>query len=178
MDTNQNKNQNKKTEDKEVKKTVKEEVVVEVSKTEEEKMNEEIITLKAQVEEMKLKYLRALADYQNYEKRMIQDRARIMKMAHQEVLIQLLPVFDNIDTAEVFVKDPGLKMVVVQLHSTLESMGITELKVLDKEFDPYTAEAIELVPGKKANFVVEVISKGYGYEGEVIRPAKVKVGKQ
>ena len=145
-----------------------------------EQKSAEVLLEKAQIEasEYKQKYLRALADYQNYEKRMIEDRKRIMNMAHAEVLMRLLPIFDTIEKADIFVKDPGLKMVVAQLQTVLGELGVKEIPVVGKEFDPYMAEAIESIPSDKDNIVLEVVSKGYEYQGQVIRPAKVKVGKK
>lgn len=142
------------------------------------KCKEDRELLQKQVEEYKSKYLRALADYQNYEKRMIDERQRIMRMAHMEVLIQLLPVFDNIDKAGIFYTDEGLKMVITQLKQILHNMGLKEIDIVGKEFDPYNAEAVELVPSDKENIVLEVLTKGYQYDGEMVRPAKVKVGKK
>jgi len=79
-------------------------------KIEFEKLQLEIVILKQQVDEFKNKYLRAIADYQNLEKRVGDERFELMKMANKNLLIKILPFLDNLEKAEVFVKDDGLKI--------------------------------------------------------------------
>lgn len=149
----------------------------------EEEINEEVKdneteNLKKEVEDYKHKYLRALADYQNLEKRARTDKIETIKSAQVQVVLELLPFLDNLDKAEVFIKDPGLKMIKSYFIDTLKSMGVEELQVLGKEFDPYTSEAIEVVSGEKDNIVVEVLRKGYKIFDQIIRVAQVKVSKK
>ena len=75
-----------------------------------DKFAQEINNLKQEAEENKKKYLRALADYQNLEKRVSEERFELMKMANKNLLIKILPFLDNLEKAEVFVKDQGLKI--------------------------------------------------------------------
>jgi molecular chaperone GrpE len=133
--------------------------------------------LKRQMEEFKNKYLRALADYQNLEKRVDQERFESMKMANRNLLIKILPFLDNLEKAEVFVKDQGLKISKDHFFQILREAGLEEIDLSNKDFDPVLAEAIDIVPGKEDNKVVEVLRKGYIYEGKVIRVAQVKVSK-
>jgi molecular chaperone GrpE len=131
-----------------------------------------------QVEEYKHKYLRALADYQNLEKRMQEDKERTVKNANAHLILKLLPFLDSLDKAEVFIKDEGLKIVKDQFHKTLKDEGLKELEVLGKEFDPYTAEVVDIVEGEKDSIVVEVLRKGFEYNGKILRVAQVKVSKK
>lgn len=129
-------------------------------------------------EDYKAKYLRALADYQNLERRVQGSSGVIAVSAESHLLFKLLPFLDNLEKAEVFVKDPGLKMVRDQFAQTLKQIGLEELEVVGKEYDPRFAEAIEVVAGDKNDMVVEVIQKGYQYKDKIVRIAKVKVSKK
>ena len=126
--------------------------------------------------DMKQNYLRALADYQNLERRTAEQIGQIRKIAEQRLLLQFLDVEDDIERAEVFVKDEGLALVKSKIYKILEDSGVKALDLLGKDFDPYTAECIELVEGQE-NKVVKELQKGYALGEEILRPAKVAVGK-
>lgn len=138
----------------------------------------QVTQLEAERDEYKNLYLRALADYQNFQKRARDDREVVAEQTAKHIFINLLPFLDNLEKAETFVKDEGLKMIKNDFFSKLEKEGLREIDVLNKEYDPYTAEAIDIVEGKKDNEVVEVLEKGYEFRGDVLRPAKVKVSKK
>jgi molecular chaperone GrpE len=140
--------------------------------------SEEIDKLKQQVDEFKNKYLRALADYQNLEKRVGEERFELMKMANKNLLVRILPFLDNLEKAEIFVKDEGLKISKDQFLQILKEAGLEEIDLLGKEFDPNLAEAVDIVPGKEDNKVIEVLRKGYKFEDKIIRVAQVKVSKK
>jgi len=147
-------------------------------KIEFEKLQLEIVTLKGQVEEFKNKYLRAIADYQNLEKRVGEERFESMKMANKNLLIKILPFLDNLEKAEVFVKDEGLKISKDHFVQILKEAGLEEIEMLGKDFDPISAEAVELVPGNAEGKIVEVLRKGYKFADKIIRVAQVKVSKK
>lgn len=132
----------------------------------------------AQVEEWKNKYLRALADYHNLEKRVEESRETVRRRANRDLMLRLLEILDTIYTAEVFVKDPGLKLVVDKFTALLSQEEVTEIDLLGKVYDPFTAECTEVVGGEKDNIVVDVVQKGYKQYDEVIRPARVRVSKK
>lgn len=147
-------------------------------KLEMEKLQLEIVTLKQQIDEFKNKYLRAIADYQNLEKRVGEERFELMKMANKNLLIKILPFLDNLEKAELFVKDEGLKISKDHFFQILKEAGLEEMDLLNKDFDPVYAEAIDIVEGKEDNKVVEVLKKGYMFEDKIIRIAQVKVSKK
>jgi len=89
-----------------------------------------------------------------------------------------VPFLDSLEKAEVFVKDSGLQLVKDQFLQFLKNEGIEEINILGKEFNPYLAEAVDIVLGDKENIVVEVLRKGYQMDGEVLRVAQVKVSKK
>ena len=127
---------------------------------------------------MKNKYLRALADYQNFENRVREEKLAVGEAATVSLLHQIIPFLDNLEQAEIFIKDKGLEMIRKQYLQTLEAIGIKEIEVQGKEFDPHTAEAIDTVEGEKDNIVAEVLRKGYMYRDRILRPAQVKVSKK
>jgi molecular chaperone GrpE len=146
---------------------------------------EEIVKLKKlieeqkkQIEEYKTKYLRALADYQNLEKRINLEKQELIKMANKNLLLKILPIVDDLEKAEIFVKDDGLKLVKDNFLKFLKNEGVEEIEVLGKEFDPQLAEAVEVVKGEKDNIVVEVLRKGYRLGDKILRVAQVKVAKK
>ena len=159
------------------KKTVKPDAEDLTKKLELEKLQLEIVSLKQQIDEFKNKYLRAIADYQNLEKRVGDERFELMKMANKNLLIKILPFLDNLEKAEVFIKDPGLKISKDHFLQILKEVGLEELDILNKDFDPISSEAIDIVSGKEDNKVVEVLRKGYKFEDKIIRVAQVKVSK-
>lgn len=143
-----------------------------------DKSVQEMESLRQQVEEYKNKYLRALADYQNLEKRISDERFELIKMANKNLLVKILPFLDNLEKAEIFVKDQGLKFSKDHFLQILKEVGLVEIEIINADFDPVLAEAIEIVPGKDENKVVEVLRKGYKFEDKIIRVAQVKVSKK
>lgn len=139
------------------------------------KQNEEI---NQEIEKYKNLYLRALADYKNLEHRMSQERQRMRLSAKRDIVYALFPVLDNLDQAEVFNQDPGLKMISTSFRKALEEMGVTELDLIGTEYNPEYAEVVEVVEGKEDNIVVDIIQKVYQLDGQVIRPGKVRVSKK
>lgn len=131
-----------------------------------------------EVEDYKNKYLRALADYHNLEKRISEQSAQIHKRANRGLLLQFLDILDSIESAQLFLNDPGLKLIHGKFIQTLKSEGVEQIEALGKEYDPYVAECIEVISGDKDNVVVDVVQKGYKQYGDVIRPARVKVTKK
>jgi len=118
---------------------------------------------------------RALADYQNLEKRIRKETERWQQDRFFHLADKLLGVLDNLERAEKHLQDPGLKMAVNQFRKVLASEGIEEIKSDGEVFNPETMDCVAVVTGPK-DVVVETLSKGYSLNNVVIRPAKVKVG--
>lgn len=134
--------------------------------------------MKKQVEEYKAKYLRALADYQNHERRVQNQRVELVALANKELISKLLPFLDDLNRAEAFMQDKSLVHIKNSFMKVLQEEGLKEIDVLDKEYDPYTAEVLDMVPGEKDGVVVEVLRKGYTFNEKLIRVAQVKVSKK
>jgi len=131
--------------------------------------------LEVEVKELTEKWKRALADYQNLEKRIDQEKKEFVNFASAALLDKLLPVLDSLEECHKHLKDRGLVLILDQLKKVLESEGLKEIKVKDEEFDPREMDAVEMVKGEK-NKVIEVVLKGYQLNDKILRPAKVKVG--
>lgn len=128
-------------------------------------------------EEWRQKYLRALADYHNVIKRTEEEMRSARQFAGLVCIEKLLPVVDVLRKAQLHCNDKGLDMAMKKMDTYLEDQGVVKLSVLHKNFDPYTMECIEVVPGDTDGVVVEVLEDGYQMQEKLIRPAKVKVGK-
>lgn len=149
-----------------------------MDKTNFKKQGEKKEEKKTCCEEYKSKYLRALADYQNLEKRTQEEHIELRDRITAQACAKLLPFLDNLDAAEAFVKDPNLKLIRKNFIHVLHEMGIQEIEVFNKPFDPYTSEAVDVIEGKENDVVVEVTRKGYAFKGNVLRVAQVKVSKK
>lgn len=129
-------------------------------------------------EDYKAKYLRALADYQNYERRVQNERIELVKNANRQLILKIITFLDDLDRAEEFVADKNLAHIRNSFLKVLANEGLAEIEVLHKEFDPYTSEVIDMVQGKEDNIVVEVLRKGYMLNGVILRVAQVRVSKK
>ena len=125
--------------------------------------------------ELKNKYLRALADYQNLVKRTELEKQDVRIYATEQFLKKLLPVIDTLEIAQEHVKNEGLALAIKELHAVLQGYGVEKIDVLGKPFDPYIMECIEVVSGEKDQ-VINIINFGYRMHDKLLRPSKVQVG--
>ena len=131
-----------------------------------------------QTEEWKNKYVRALADYQNLEKRTYAEKEEIRKFAAESMLERLLPVLDSFEFAQKHLNDQGLTLALKEWYAFLAERGVQRIKTVGLEFDPHEMECIEVVEGDKDNEVAEEVRPGYMIGDKVLRVAQVKVGKK
>lgn len=131
--------------------------------------------LQLQLDELETKWKRALADYQNLEKRIVKDQDSFVRFANAALIDKLLAVLDGLEQAVVHLQDQGLNLVFEQFKAVLAAEDVKEISALNQVFDPQTMDCVELVDGPKDK-VVSVSQKGYWLKDKVIRPAKVKVG--
>ena len=131
--------------------------------------------LQDKVIELENNWKRALADYQNLQKRVAEEKQQIVSYANSTLILKLLFVLDNLEMVAAHTEDQGLSLSIKTFKTVLEEEGIKEVEVFKKDFDPETMDAIEQVPGEE-NKVVEVLQKGYKLKNKVLRPARVKVG--
>jgi len=133
-----------------------------------------------ELESVKTMLARALADYDNLNKRVDRERQDLIKIASIGVIVKLLPVIDNLESAQVHLKDQGLTISILEFKKVLNEEGLVEIKPkIGEPFDENTMEAIEVVPGTSDNTIAETILVGWKFEdGTVVRHAKVKVSKK
>lgn len=139
-------------------------------------VSEEIENLKTRVSELEQHYRRALADYQNLEKRTFEEKREWIKSGNKDLLLRLLPVLDILILAAKHINDKGLDLSIQQFLDVLENEGVKRIETAGKEFNPHIMECVEIVEGKD-NQVTEEVRIGFMIHDKVLRPAQVKVGK-
>ena len=141
----------------------------------------EMLALQEQVSELKNKMLYQQAEFDNFRKRTMKEKAEVIAMASRDTLTALLPVLDDFDRAaknETFTE--GVNLVWLKLISTLKSKGLKEMETpAGCDFDPDRHEAITEVPAgdELVGKIVDTLEKGYLLSDKIIRFAKVVVGK-
>jgi len=134
-------------------------------------------SLEAQLAEVTENWKRAVADYRNLEKRVEAEKEALIQFASQLLVIRLLPIMDNLLRAQTASPSEGLSLVIGDFKKLLQEEGVEEIEAEGQVFDPQYHEAVEAVIGEEGR-VVEVVEKGYKIKGQVIRPAKVRVGQK
>ena len=138
-------------------------------------------------QDWKNKYLRLSAEFDNYRKRTLKEKADLTKFAGEEILRDFLAVADDMDraiqsmetTGDLQSLEKGILLISNKLSDFLNKEGIQEIDCLHKIFDPESHEALTKIPAPKKNLkgkVVDVIEKGYYLKGKIIRYPKVVVG--
>lgn len=148
----------------------------------------EVEKLKAELTEMKEKYLRSVAEFDNFRKRTAKERLELIQTANKEVIIALLEVLDDSERAakqletsgDINAIKDGVMLVFNKLKSTLQAKGLKPMESINKEFDADLHEAITEIPAPTEELkgkVVDDVQKGYYLNDKIIRHAKVVVGK-
>lgn len=120
---------------------------------------------------------RALADYQNLEKRTAEEREEFVKFANSQLILKILLAIDSLERAEKHLHNEGLSLALKQLRESLASEGLERIKVLGEDFNPDFMECVEVGQGKEGK-VLDEIQPGYKLGDRVLRVAQVKVGKK
>lgn len=142
------------------------------------KDKEKIKELEARVEELTNNWKRALADYSNLEKRIASERQNLTTFSKQLLIIELLPVLDNLVRAARNLKDEGLNLVVREFEGILQNFGVKEFGRTGENFDPNLHEVVAVNGSETEGKIIEVFSKGYKINDKMVRTAKVKVGQK
>ena len=140
-----------------------------------------------QIEELKDKYLRQVAEFDNYRKRTLKERAELILNGGEKTITALLPVLDDMERAMASgekTDDPqvlreGMTLIYQKLMKVLEAQGVSKIDTQDADFDTNLHEAVALVPGMgddKKGKVIDCMATGYKLNDKVIRYAKVAVG--
>jgi molecular chaperone GrpE len=141
----------------------------------------------AEIDALNDRLLRLHAEFENYKKRMARDRSEFMKFANEGLILESLPVLDNLERAVATARSgadaqgvaEGLEIILRLFQATLEKAGVKPIVALDHEFDPNLHQAVVQVDSAdgRDNIVVEEVRKGYLLEGRVLRPSLVKVSR-
>lgn len=149
---------------------------------------DEVEKLNEQLKEQKDKYLRLMADFENYKRRTAKERIELIQTAGKDVIVSLLDVLDDIDRAEKQMKTTddveqikqGIQLVFNKIRNTLQAKGLKPMESVQTDFDVEKHEAITEIPAPTKDMkgkVVDEIQKGYYLNDKIIRFAKVVVGK-
>lgn len=148
---------------------------------------EDAEALAQQLNELKDKYMRMFAEFDNYKKRSVREKLDWIKTAAQDTMTALLPVLDDFDRAKKFAEDKkeggwseGVELVYQKLYNILRQKGLEAMESTGQPFDPELHDAITEIPAPTEELkgkVVDTVEKGYRLNDKIIRHAKVVVGK-
>jgi molecular chaperone GrpE len=140
-----------------------------------------------QINELQDKYIRLMAEFDNYRKRSLKERMELLKSAGEEVLVNLLPVIDDFErgldaiekSSDIDAVKEGIHLIYNKFKDFIAQRGVKEIDARNQEFNVDIHEAITKIPAPQDDLkgkVVDVIQKGYYLNDKVIRYAKVVVG--
>ena len=138
-----------------------------------------------EVEELKKTLLYKTAEFENYRKRTLKEKADLILNGGEKTIAAILPILDDFERAiadkseDPKVIKEGVQMIFNKFSKALESLGVKKIETQDKDFDVDYHEAVAMVPGMgddKKGKVIDCIQTGYTLNDKVIRHAKVAVG--
>ena len=155
--------------------------------TEEEKLQAELAAAKAEIDELKNQMLYKQAEFENFRKRTLKEKAELIDTAGGRVLKNFLPVMDDMERAmanmekaeDVAAVKEGVALIIDKFVKALASEGVAKMDVVGKDFDADLHEAVAMVPGMgedNKNKVIDCVQTGYMIKDKVLRHAKVAVG--
>lgn len=152
-----------------------------------EQATDEINELKEQLASLQDKYLRQIAEFDNYRKRILKEKSELILNGGEKVISSLLPVLDDFERALINIKKggdettllQGTELIYQKLLTTLESQGLSKIKTEKEDFNTDFHEAVAMVPVDDESMkgkVVDCVQTGYTLNNKVIRHSKVAVG--
>ena len=147
----------------------------------------EVEKLTAEIAEQKDKYLRLMAEFDNFRRRTAKERLDLIQTAGKDIVVSMLDVLDDCDRAEkqlqsnadIAVQKEGIQLVFNKIRTTLQAKGLKAMESINTEFDTEKHEAITEIPApnnKMKGKVLDEVMKGYYLNDKIIRFAKVVVG--
>lgn len=147
---------------------------------------EKIAELEKQIEELKKQQLYKVAEFDNFRKRVIQEKAELIKNGGSKVITTLLPIIDDLERAQqnmdkyedVAAVKEGVNLIIDKFFKLLAQEGLKKMEVVGEAFDSDLHEAIAMVPGQPEDMkgkVMDCMTAGYILNDKVIRYAKVAV---
>lgn len=140
-----------------------------------------------EIEILKDKYLRSVAEFDNYRKRTLKEKTELILNGSEKAVSAFLPIIDDMERAiesadktdDIDAIKEGMKLIYQKTNKTMESLGVKKIDTSDADFDTDFHEAIAMVPGMgddKKGKVLDCVQTGYTLNDKVIRHAKVAVG--
>ncbi|HET9946490.1 MAG TPA: nucleotide exchange factor GrpE [Patescibacteria group bacterium] len=142
---------------------------------EEKGISEDLAKVQEIASQLENQLKRSVADYQNLQRRVQEEKSSWIRMANKELLLKLFPVLDTLMLAQKHLTDKGLDLSISQFLQVLDSEGVKRIETVGLEFDPMTMEAVTTVAGEEGK-VVEEVRAGFIYHDSVLRVAQVLVG--
>ena len=141
----------------------------------------------AQIEELKDRYLRTVAEFENFKRRTQKEKAELIFNGSEKTVSAILPILDDMERAaanaektdDIHALEEGWELIFKKLLKTLEGLGVKKFETQDKAFDVDFHEAVAMVPNvedDKKGKVIDCVQTGYTLNEKVIRHAKVAVG--
>ena len=154
---------------------------------EEAEEKDPLVKAQEEIEELKDKWLRSVAEFENYRKRTLKERAELILNGGEKVITAILPILDDMERAienGAKTDDPevlreGMTLIHQKFLKILEAQGVSKIESKDADFDTDVHEAVAMVPGMgddKKGKVIDCLQEGYKLNDKVIRHAKVAVG--
>ncbi|MBF1427873.1 nucleotide exchange factor GrpE [Hoylesella nanceiensis] len=148
---------------------------------------ETVETLKAELEALKDKYLRTVAEFDNYKKRTLKEKTELILNGSEKTVTTFLPILDDMERAianagkakDITAVEEGWELIYNKFIKQLDSIGVKKIETNDADFDVDYHEAVAMVPGMgddKKGKVIDCVQTGYTLNDKVIRHAKVAVG--
>ena len=148
---------------------------------------ETVETLKAELETLKDKYLRTVAEFDNYKKRTLKEKTELILNGSEKTVTTFLPILDDMEraianagkSADITAIEEGWELIYNKFIKQLDSIGVKKIETNDADFDVDYHEAVAMVPGMgddKKGKVIDCVQTGYTLNDKVIRHAKVAVG--
>lgn len=146
---------------------------------------EQLAAAQKEVEQLKDKYLRAVAEFDNYKKRTLKEKTELVLNGSEKAVCAVLPVLDDFERALANATDDpkamkeGMQLIFNKFTKVLGTLGVKKIETDGKDFDVDFHEAIAMVPGvgdDKKGKVIDCVQTGYQLNDKVIRHAKVAVG--
>ena len=153
----------------------------------EETPEDKIAALQAELEKSQKEYLFLMAEFDNYRKRTMKEKAELLLNGAEKTVAAILPVLDDMERAlasaektdDAEALKEGMKLIFQKFEKVLGGLGVNKIETKDADFDTDLHEAIAMVPGMgddKKGKVLDCVQKGYKLNDKVIRHAKVAVG--
>lgn len=146
--------------------------------SEPDEVEKELEAVKSLASQLENNYKRALADYQNLQRRTQEEKSEWIRMATKDFILKILPVLDTLRLTQKHIQDKGLELTIGQFDKVLQEEGIVKIPTEGKPFDPKTMEAVttQEVEKKEKGNVIEEVRAGYMFGEYVLRAAQVVVG--